>query len=152
MSNSAQWILSDKAEQSLLIRRVSPPKNVPVSQKTTRGSLCATVQQKSIDQSINSGSVLRRLRPGLCSPRQCLSGCGAHHPTFTTATPEIKIMSGLKLLHPGESSGERAASHVSFPSVEIIPSVESIRAGLASKYSHTSPFSGADDDSPSEAA
>lgn len=31
------------------------------------------------------------------SPHQYLSGCGAHRPASTTATPEIKIMSDFKL-------------------------------------------------------
>lgn len=63
-----------------------------------------------------SGLVVGHWRTELCSPYQYLSGCGAHHSASTTATPEIRIMSGLKVwLHPRESSGEQDACHVFSP-------------------------------------
>lgn len=95
-----------------------------------RWSLRATVKQKSAGQ----------WRTELCSPYQYHSGCGAHHPASTTAIPEIKIMSGLRLwLHPGESSGEREDCHV-FPRWdcsfhEIRPS----RTRIQTACTHTHP-------------
>lgn len=114
---------------------IPPHQKVPKQshrKKSKRCSLCATVQEKS-------GSDERHQRTDLSSPYQYFfSGCGAHHPASTTVTPEIKIMSGLKLwLHPRKNRQGSRMPVMLFLG-RIIPCIESIRSEVASKYSHTS--------------
>lgn len=109
-SNSTQLMPPDRTAQCLHIRGSAEQSQPDLKKK--RCSMCATVLEKS-------GSAERYYeRTELCSPSQYLSGCGAHRPVSTTATPEIKIMFGLELwLHPRESPGEQHPGHVCFPLV-----------------------------------
>lgn len=112
-------------------RQNSPiPPHQKVSQKVpSRGWEETKKQEGSVCTRVNeiSGFVVGHWRTELCSPYQYHSGCGAHHPASTTATPEIKIMSGLKLwLHPTESPGEQDACHV-FPSQWLFYFAKSFR-------------------------
>lgn len=73
--------------------------------------MCATVLEIS-------GSVKRLERTHPRFPHQYLSGCGAHRPASTTATPEIEIKPGLKMwwLHPRGSSRGTGPLSCLFPS------------------------------------
>lgn len=119
-SNGTQLIPSDKTAQSLHIRR-APKQSQSANKKNNN---------KMLTVSYSSGKIRicwEAFKDRAVFPYQYLSGCGAHHPASTTATPQIKIMSGLKLwLHPKESSGEQNACHVfprqDYSSHEIHPS------------------------------
>lgn len=94
--------------------------------------VCARLLQISAER-------LERTHP--LSPLQYLSGCGAHRPASTAATPEIKIMSDLKLWWPHpRSSSTGADCHVCLPLGS--PFTQSIRPERTSKYAHASEIGG----------
>lgn len=83
-----------------------------------------------------------RKRTELCFSYQYVSGCGAHHPASTTATPEIMIMSRPQTM---TASHRIVGVPVMFFFSRILPLLKSIRPEHALQYSHTSSAGGVDE-------